>query len=412
MGRRKIRIERISDERNRQVTFTKRKNGLMKKAMELSVLCDCDIGLVIFNSNNKLFQYASTDMDCILGKFKDLRSEPHEVKNNQDLFIQHFASQSNGIGAGGHSRGHHMRGEVVGGGPGGGGDGSAARKKRQLSKQLSANGGCHADDDDDDDDMDFDADGEGEGHVEGVGPEEEEEEEEEEDDEEEDCVVPRENSLIKFDRLGSPAVSDCSMSSFSEGGFLFNSFDQGGGGMVTNEAPVGGVVAGIVPGSGGSGGSGGGGGGGGGAGGGGGGELTLRTSLGPSIMSSSHVPLTPRAEKAYSRLGREFDFMTQHLGFAQENNSLTLETKPLPTTLALGHTTTQTDLSGAAGGVPGGTGTMVTGGTMGPGGTGSGGGGGGGGGKNPSSPVQESRHHFCTSPQKRPDSGIEVAPRC
>ena len=56
VGRKKIRIERITDERNRQVTFTKRKNGLMKKAMELSVLCDCDIALVIFNSNNKLFQ--------------------------------------------------------------------------------------------------------------------------------------------------------------------------------------------------------------------------------------------------------------------------------------------------------------------------------------------------------------------
>ncbi|NXU05781.1 MEF2A factor, partial [Buphagus erythrorhynchus] len=45
------------------VTFTKRKFGLMKKAYELSVLCDCEIALIIFNSSNKLFQYASTDMD-------------------------------------------------------------------------------------------------------------------------------------------------------------------------------------------------------------------------------------------------------------------------------------------------------------------------------------------------------------
>mmetsp|Transcript_4296 Transcript_4296/g.13764 ORF Transcript_4296/g.13764 Transcript_4296/m.13764 type:complete len:476 (+) Transcript_4296:384-1811(+) len=96
MGRKKIRIERISDERNRQVTFTKRKNGLMKKAMELSVLCDCDIALVIFNSNNKLFQYASADMDAILGKYTKACAEPHEKRNNQDLFTQHFAGQNNG----------------------------------------------------------------------------------------------------------------------------------------------------------------------------------------------------------------------------------------------------------------------------------------------------------------------------
>ena len=65
MGRKKIQIERIPDERNRQVTFTKRKFGLMKKAYELSILCDCEIAVVIFNSQNKLFQYASTDMDRV-----------------------------------------------------------------------------------------------------------------------------------------------------------------------------------------------------------------------------------------------------------------------------------------------------------------------------------------------------------
>ena len=80
MGRKKIQISRITDERNRQVrrgmgglphasslqvTFNKRKFGVMKKAYELSILCDCEIALIIFSSSNKLYQYASTDMDKV-----------------------------------------------------------------------------------------------------------------------------------------------------------------------------------------------------------------------------------------------------------------------------------------------------------------------------------------------------------
>ncbi|XP_072516471.1 myocyte-specific enhancer factor 2A isoform X2 [Salminus brasiliensis] len=84
MGRKKIQITRIVDERNRQVTFTKRKFGLMKKAYELSVLCDCEIALIIFNSSNKLFQYASTDMDKVLLKYTEY-NEPHESRTNSDI---------------------------------------------------------------------------------------------------------------------------------------------------------------------------------------------------------------------------------------------------------------------------------------------------------------------------------------
>ena len=73
MGRKKIQISKITDERNRQVTFTKRKFGLMKKAYELSVLCDCEIALIIFNSSNKLFL-----------KYTEY-NEPHESRTNNDI---------------------------------------------------------------------------------------------------------------------------------------------------------------------------------------------------------------------------------------------------------------------------------------------------------------------------------------
>lgn len=74
MGRKKIQIEHIKDDRNRQVTFLKRKHGLMKKAYELSVLCNCEVALVIMPSNNKLIQYSSSDMNSLLTRFKEVAS--------------------------------------------------------------------------------------------------------------------------------------------------------------------------------------------------------------------------------------------------------------------------------------------------------------------------------------------------
>lgn len=98
MGRKKILIQRITDERNRQVTFTKRKNGLMKKAMELSVLCDCDIALIIFNSSGRLYQYSSTEMENLLERYSKACQDPHERRNNEELFRQHFADQAKADG--------------------------------------------------------------------------------------------------------------------------------------------------------------------------------------------------------------------------------------------------------------------------------------------------------------------------
>jgi len=56
----------------------------MKKAYELSVLCDCEIALIIFNGSNKLFQYASTDMDRVLLRYTEY-NEPHESRTNSDI---------------------------------------------------------------------------------------------------------------------------------------------------------------------------------------------------------------------------------------------------------------------------------------------------------------------------------------
>jgi MADS-box transcription factor len=60
MGRAKIEIKRIDNATNRQVTFSKRRNGLLKKAYELSVLCDADVAVIMFSPTGKLFEYANS----------------------------------------------------------------------------------------------------------------------------------------------------------------------------------------------------------------------------------------------------------------------------------------------------------------------------------------------------------------
>ena len=58
MGRVKLQIKRIENTTNRQVTFSKRRNGLIKKAYELSVLCDIDVALLMFSPSGRLSHFS------------------------------------------------------------------------------------------------------------------------------------------------------------------------------------------------------------------------------------------------------------------------------------------------------------------------------------------------------------------
>lgn len=69
-----------------QATFIKRKNGLFKKAMELSILCGCEIALIVFNSS-KLFHYSSSDLDSTLVKYADFNDEANQGITNKDVCI-------------------------------------------------------------------------------------------------------------------------------------------------------------------------------------------------------------------------------------------------------------------------------------------------------------------------------------
>ncbi|KAK8962594.1 MADS-box transcription factor 17 [Platanthera guangdongensis] len=61
MGRGRVELKLIENKINRQVTFSKRRNGLMKKAFELSVLCDAEVALIVFSSRGKHFEFGSPE---------------------------------------------------------------------------------------------------------------------------------------------------------------------------------------------------------------------------------------------------------------------------------------------------------------------------------------------------------------
>ncbi|CAN1216182.1 MADS-box protein SVP [Linum perenne] len=69
MAREKIQIRKIDNATARQVTFSKRRRGLFKKAEELSVLCDADVALIIFSSTGKLFEYSSSRLPSSLSLY-------------------------------------------------------------------------------------------------------------------------------------------------------------------------------------------------------------------------------------------------------------------------------------------------------------------------------------------------------
>nr|XP_043606446.1 agamous-like MADS-box protein AGL27 isoform X3 [Erigeron canadensis] len=64
MGRRKLEMKRIEDKSSRQVTFSKRRSGLFKKAHHLSILCDVDIAVFVISAHGKLYEFSSDGTGC------------------------------------------------------------------------------------------------------------------------------------------------------------------------------------------------------------------------------------------------------------------------------------------------------------------------------------------------------------
>ncbi|KAG4386556.1 hypothetical protein JHK82_030323 [Glycine max] len=85
MGRGKIEIKLIENPTNRQVTYSKRRNGIFKKAHELSVLCDAKVSLIMFSKNNKMHEYISPGLTT-----KRIIDQYQKTLGDIDLWRSHY----------------------------------------------------------------------------------------------------------------------------------------------------------------------------------------------------------------------------------------------------------------------------------------------------------------------------------
>ncbi|KAK9277802.1 hypothetical protein L1049_027358 [Liquidambar formosana] len=94
MKRGRVELKRIENKITRQVTFSKRRNGVLKKAYELSVLCDAEVALIIFSTKGKLFEFCSTSsMLKTLERYQKCSYGPPETNTSSDKALEHSSYQ-------------------------------------------------------------------------------------------------------------------------------------------------------------------------------------------------------------------------------------------------------------------------------------------------------------------------------
>nr|ADG63468.1 agamous-like protein [Lilium hybrid cultivar]WET60106.1 AGAMOUS-like protein 1 [Lilium hybrid cultivar]BAK19510.1 MADS-box transcription factor [Lilium hybrid cultivar] len=94
MGRGKIEIKRIENTTNRQVTFCKRRNGLLKKAYELSVLCDAEVALIVFSTRGRLYEYANNSVKGTIERYKKASSDAFNTGSVSEANAQYYQQES------------------------------------------------------------------------------------------------------------------------------------------------------------------------------------------------------------------------------------------------------------------------------------------------------------------------------
>nr|AHI85950.1 SOC1 [Carya cathayensis] len=94
MVRGKTQMRRIENATSRQVTFSKRRNGLLKKAFELSVLCDAEVALIIFSPRSKLYEFASSSMQETIDRYRRHTKDAQPINKSVEQNMQHLRHES------------------------------------------------------------------------------------------------------------------------------------------------------------------------------------------------------------------------------------------------------------------------------------------------------------------------------
>ncbi|KAK7294971.1 hypothetical protein RJT34_17872 [Clitoria ternatea] len=94
MVRGKTQMRRIENATSRQVTFSKRRNGLLKKAFELSVLCDAEVALIIFSPRGKLYEFASSSMQETIERYRRHNRSAQTINASDEQNMQHLKQET------------------------------------------------------------------------------------------------------------------------------------------------------------------------------------------------------------------------------------------------------------------------------------------------------------------------------
>ncbi|KAM3309144.1 hypothetical protein P3S67_010888 [Capsicum chacoense] len=91
MVRGKVEMRRIENATSRKVTFSKRRNGVMKKAYEISVLCDAEVAIMIFSQKGRLYQFSISSMEKIIERYHEYAKEA--LKHNNTFEVEQHMKQ-------------------------------------------------------------------------------------------------------------------------------------------------------------------------------------------------------------------------------------------------------------------------------------------------------------------------------